>query len=169
VPGTDGEKMSKSYNNTIEIFEDGKAMRKKIMRIVTDSRPMEEPKDPDTDHLYQLYSPVRRRRGARGDGGQVPRGRIRLRRGQEGAGRRRGRLFRRARERRSLELAAHPEKVREILGDGAQRARRKAGEVAAGSTSVRIEGQGMNVIGIGTDIVETLRIAQMIERHGDLF
>jgi tryptophanyl-tRNA synthetase len=56
VPGTDGEKMSKSYENTIDIFEDGKAMRKKIMRIVTDSRPMEDPKDPDTDPLYQLYS-----------------------------------------------------------------------------------------------------------------
>src|SRR5688572_1927339 len=46
VPGTDGEKMSKSYNNTIEIFEDPKAMRKKVMRIATDSRPMEQPKEP---------------------------------------------------------------------------------------------------------------------------
>src|SRR5947208_14414114 len=57
VPGTDGEKMSKSYNNTIEIFEDPKAMRKKVMRITTDSRPMEQPKpDYENDHLYQLYS-----------------------------------------------------------------------------------------------------------------
>ncbi len=56
VPGTDGEKMSKSYGNTIEIFEDPKSMRKKVMRIQTDSRPMEEPKDPQTDHLFQLYS-----------------------------------------------------------------------------------------------------------------
>src|SRR4029079_16654755 len=56
VPGTDGEKMSKSYNNTLEIFEDPKAQRKKIMRITTDSRPMEEPKDPGDDHLFQLYS-----------------------------------------------------------------------------------------------------------------
>ena len=47
VPGTDGEKMSKSYNNTLEIFEDAKALRKKIMRITTDSRPMEQPKGPD--------------------------------------------------------------------------------------------------------------------------
>ncbi|HEY2826174.1 MAG TPA: tryptophan--tRNA ligase, partial [Pirellulales bacterium] len=46
VPGVDGEKMSKSYNNTLELFEDAKAQRKKIMRIVTDSRPMEQPKDP---------------------------------------------------------------------------------------------------------------------------
>ena len=55
VPGIDGEKMSKSYNNTLELFEDPKAQRKKIMRIVTDSRPMEEPKDPESDHLFQLY------------------------------------------------------------------------------------------------------------------
>ncbi len=58
VPGIDGEKMSKSYNNTLELFEDAKAQRKKIMRIVTDSRPMEQPKDPASDHLFQLYSLV---------------------------------------------------------------------------------------------------------------
>jgi tryptophanyl-tRNA synthetase len=58
VPGTDGEKMSKSYNNTLELFEDAKAQRKKIMRIVTDSRPMEAPKDPDDDHLFQLFTLV---------------------------------------------------------------------------------------------------------------
>jgi len=56
VPGTDGQKMSKSYGNTLGLFEDPKELRKKIMRISTDSRPMEQPKDPDTDHLYQLYS-----------------------------------------------------------------------------------------------------------------
>ena len=56
VPGTDGEKMSKSYDNTIEIFGNEKAIKKKIMRISTDSRPMEAPKPPEGDHLYQLYS-----------------------------------------------------------------------------------------------------------------
>jgi tryptophanyl-tRNA synthetase len=56
VPGTDGQKMSKSYDNTLALFEEPKELRKKIMRISTDSRPMEEPKDPDSDHLYQLYS-----------------------------------------------------------------------------------------------------------------
>ncbi len=56
VPGLDGEKMSKSYGNTIGIFEEPKALKKKIMGIKTDSRPMEEPKEPETDHLYQLYS-----------------------------------------------------------------------------------------------------------------
>ncbi|HBE70337.1 MAG TPA: tryptophan--tRNA ligase [Planctomycetaceae bacterium] len=55
VPGTDGEKMSKSYDNIIGLFEDEKASRKKIMRIQTDSRPMEDPKDPETDHLFQLF------------------------------------------------------------------------------------------------------------------
>ena len=54
VPGTDGEKMSKSYNNTLGLFEDPRELRKKIMRISTDSRPMEEAKDPESDHLFQL-------------------------------------------------------------------------------------------------------------------
>ena len=56
MPGTDGQKMSKSYDNTIEVFEDPAAQKKKIMRITTDSRPMEEPKDPLTDHLYELFA-----------------------------------------------------------------------------------------------------------------
>jgi tryptophanyl-tRNA synthetase len=55
VPGIDGRKMSKSYNNTLPIFADEKALRKQIMRIVTDSKTPEEPKDPDSDNLYQIY------------------------------------------------------------------------------------------------------------------
>jgi len=55
VPGTDGEKMSKSYDNTLALFGDPKELRKKIMRISTDSRPMEDPKDPESDHLFLLY------------------------------------------------------------------------------------------------------------------
>ncbi len=55
VPGTDGEKMSKSYDNIIGLFEEEKAARKKIMRIQTDSRPMEDAKDPEEDHLFQLF------------------------------------------------------------------------------------------------------------------
>ncbi len=58
VPGLDGEKMSKSYNNTLGIFEDPKAVRKKIMRITTDSRPMEEPANPENDTLFMLYKLV---------------------------------------------------------------------------------------------------------------
>jgi len=55
VPGVDREKMSKSYGNTIAIFADEKSMKKKIMGIVTDSTPVEAPKDPDNNSIYQLY------------------------------------------------------------------------------------------------------------------
>lgn len=55
VPGTDGQKMSKSYGNTIEIFAPEKELKAQIMSIVTDSTPLEEPKNPDTCHVFQLY------------------------------------------------------------------------------------------------------------------
>ncbi len=56
VPGVDGQKMSKSYNNTIDIFQPDKQLRKNIMSIITDSTPLEEPKNPDTDTVFALYS-----------------------------------------------------------------------------------------------------------------
>ena len=55
IPGTDGQKMSKSYGNTIDIFQADKALRKNIMAIVTDSTPLEEPKNPDTCNVFALY------------------------------------------------------------------------------------------------------------------
>lgn len=55
IPGTDGEKMSKSRNNFINIFEDDKKLRKQIMAIVTDATPLEEPKNPDTCNVFALY------------------------------------------------------------------------------------------------------------------
>jgi tryptophanyl-tRNA synthetase len=55
VPGTDGEKMSKSRNNFINIFQDDKALRKQVMAIQTDSTPLEEPKNPDTDNVFAIY------------------------------------------------------------------------------------------------------------------
>ena len=55
VPGLDGQKMSKSYNNTIEIFGNPKAIRKKIMGMPTDCKTLEEPKDPDTCNVFALY------------------------------------------------------------------------------------------------------------------
>jgi len=55
VPGTDGEKMSKSKGNIIDIFLADKQLRKQIMKIKTDSTPMEDPKDPDTCNLFALY------------------------------------------------------------------------------------------------------------------
>ena len=58
VPGTDGEKMSKSKNNIIDIFLPDKQLRKQIMKIKTDSTPLEEPKDPDTCNLFGLYKLV---------------------------------------------------------------------------------------------------------------
>ena len=56
VPGTDGKKMSKSYGNTIDIFAEGPELKKAVMGIVTDSTPVESPKDPDKDNVFALYS-----------------------------------------------------------------------------------------------------------------
>ena len=56
VPGLDGQKMSKSYGNTIDIFGDEKETRKRVMSIVTDSRPVEAPKDTQSSTIFQLYS-----------------------------------------------------------------------------------------------------------------
>jgi tryptophanyl-tRNA synthetase len=128
VPGVDGEKMSKSYGNTLEVFEEPKALRKQIMRIVTDSRPMEQPKEPGTDHLYLLYSLF-------ADEAQREAMAAKYRRGGFGYGEVKKALadlavdyFAEARNRRH-ELEAHPEQVREILADGAARARKKAADV----------------------------------------
>ncbi|MBN2367119.1 MAG: tryptophan--tRNA ligase [Calditrichaeota bacterium] len=55
VPGIDGQKMSKSYGNTIDIFSEYNTLKQKIMGIVTDSTPLEAPKNPDTNTIYQLY------------------------------------------------------------------------------------------------------------------
>jgi tryptophanyl-tRNA synthetase len=58
VPGIDGQKMSKSYGNNIDIFGDDKEMRKRVMSIVTDSVAVEAPKDPTTSTIFKLYSLV---------------------------------------------------------------------------------------------------------------
>jgi len=55
VPGVDGQKMSKSYDNTIEIFAEGKPLKKRVMKILTDSKEMEDVKDPDTCNVFALY------------------------------------------------------------------------------------------------------------------
>jgi tryptophanyl-tRNA synthetase len=55
IPGTDGQKMSKSYGNTIDIFLPDKKLRKQVMSIVTDSTPLEDPKNPDTDNVFAIY------------------------------------------------------------------------------------------------------------------
>ncbi len=55
VPGTDGQKMSKSYNNTLIIFLPEKELKKQVMGIVTDSTPLEDPKDPEKDNVFNLF------------------------------------------------------------------------------------------------------------------
>jgi tryptophanyl-tRNA synthetase len=130
VPGTDGEKMSKSYDNFIEIFEPVNSMKKKVMRISTDSRPMEDPKDPDADHLFQLYSLF-------GDESSIAEMATMYRTGGFGYGEIKKKIaeaaetyFAEARERRA-ELESNPQAVHEILADGASAARTKAAAVLA--------------------------------------
>jgi tryptophanyl-tRNA synthetase len=128
VPGTDGQKMSKSYDNTLGLFEDAKELRKKIMRIGTDSRPMEDPKDPDTDHLYQLYSlfatdEQRQEVRAIYERGGFGYGDIKKRLADAADG------FLNPLRARRAELASDDAYVAKALEDGAQRARRVAREV----------------------------------------
>lgn len=128
VPGVDGEKMSKSYNNTLEVFEEPGVLRKKIMRIKTDSRPMEEPKEPDGDHLFQLFSLL-------ADEDQRKEMADTYRRGGFGYGKVKKKLadlavefFKEPREHRR-QLEAHPDEIRRILDRGAAKARAVASDV----------------------------------------
>ncbi|MEZ6092010.1 MAG: tryptophan--tRNA ligase [Pirellulaceae bacterium] len=130
VPGTDGQKMSKSYDNTLPLFGDVKAIRKMIMRITTDSRPMKEPKDPEGDHLFDLLRLV----GARDEIDAMAET---YRRGGFGYGDVKKavasaseRYFVDARRRRE-ELEKDSDYVNEVLRRGAERARLQAGEVLA--------------------------------------
>jgi len=125
VPGTDGEKMSKSYNNTLELFEDPKALRKKIMRITTDSRPMEQGKEPDDDHLYQLYSLFASDADCEAMAAMYRRGGFGYGEVKKAVADVADAFFAEPRARRA-ELAANPAKVEAILVDGAARARKKA-------------------------------------------
>ena len=122
IPGLDGQKMSKSYNNTIEIFLPPKQLRKKLMSIQTDSTPMEDPKDPDTCNVFNLYnlfaSPEQTADLA-----------ARYRAGGLGYGHAKQELFEVMESQlagpraRYDELKAHPEQVFETVSSGAQRAR----------------------------------------------
>jgi tryptophanyl-tRNA synthetase len=129
VPGTDGEKMSKSYNNTIEIFEEAKAARKKVMRITTDSRPMEQPKpDYENDHLYQLYSLFATDEQKREMAALYQRGNFGYGQVKTALADLAEQFFAPFRTKRE-ELAANLAKVEAILADGAARARKKASQV----------------------------------------
>jgi tryptophanyl-tRNA synthetase len=125
VPGLDGRKMSKSYNNTIEIFDDPATITKKVKKIVTDSTPVEAPKNPDTCPLFNLF----RLFASAGDLAEVER---RYREGGIGYGEVKSRLaeaiiarFSDARVRRA-DWLAHPERVAEVSEAAAGRARSTA-------------------------------------------
>ncbi len=122
VPGTDGEKMSKSYGNTIYLQADEKELKKVIMGIKTDSTPVEAPKNPDTETVFALYSlfatPEEKESLA-----------ARYRAGGMGYGEAKKLLLEKAiayfapyRKRRA-ELAADPAYLEKVLADGAEKAR----------------------------------------------
>jgi tryptophanyl-tRNA synthetase len=125
IPGLDGRKMSKSYNNTIEIFDEPSVIRKKVKRFVTDSTPVEAPKNPDTCPLFGLFklfakpddlADVERRYRE----GGIGYGEVKTRLGEALVER-----FAEARERRA-DWVAHPERVAEVRAMGAEKARAKA-------------------------------------------
>ena len=125
VPGIDGQKMSKSYNNTIPIFLEGKQLKKAVMAIQTDSTPVEEPKDPDACNLYnifKLFAPADRLAEVRKlyvEGGAAY-GYIKMELVDLI-----GDYFKEAREKRA-ELLQDTESLKKILAKGAQKAREKA-------------------------------------------
>jgi tryptophanyl-tRNA synthetase len=122
IPGTDGRKMSKSYGNTIPLFLPTKKLRKAIMRIKTDSTPLEEPKNPDTCAVFQLYRKF-------ADPDRIDDLAARYRAGGLGYGHAKLELFEvmeahfaEPRE-RFQDYLAHPETINDILADGGDRAK----------------------------------------------
>ena len=125
VPGLDGQKMSKSYNNTIEIFAEGRELKERVMAIVTDSSPVDAPKDPDTNNVFNLLKlfiskeeQAEWRRKFTAGGLKYSDVKTRLIQKID-------ETFGAAREKRK-DLAAHPEKVEEILAFGVEKARKVA-------------------------------------------
>ena len=128
VPGVDGQKMSKSYGNTIELFDPPKQTRKRIMSIKTDSTPVDAPKDPDNCNVFALYRLM-------ADPADVKALEERYRAGGMGYGEAKGLLadaveqtLGPARERRE-KLAADPDYVEDVLRTSAAKARTVAREV----------------------------------------
>ena len=122
VPGTDGQKMSKSYGNTIPLFDTDKAVKNAIMGIVTDSTPLEEPKDPETCNVYKIYKLLATPE-------QAAEMAANLRAGGYGYGHAKKALLAAYHEKfdacakKRAELAADPGLVEKILREGAERAR----------------------------------------------
>jgi len=125
VPGLDGQKMSKSYGNTIEIFGPEKAIRKKFMKIVTDSTPMEDPKDPDACNVFALFKLMATKE-------EQDALRKRYLEGGMGYGHAKQALFEKYREtfsgmqERRRELLEKPDWVEDVLQTGAANARAEA-------------------------------------------
>ena len=128
MPGSDGRKMSKSYGNTIEMFAPEKELRKQVMGIVTDSKGVAEPKDPDASTIFALYSllanPEERAALAHA-----------FRHGDIGYGDAKKALYEKilayfgeARERRRA-LEADADAIEDVLRDGAARARAAVAEL----------------------------------------
>jgi tryptophanyl-tRNA synthetase len=130
VPGIDGQKMSKSYGNAINLFGDEKATRKRVMQIVTDSTPLEAPKDPAGSNVVALYKLF-----ASKDEVRVMEDEHRA--GGVGYGTFKQRLFEAMWEHfapmraRREQLLARPGEVDDVLADGARRAREVAGATMA--------------------------------------
>ena len=128
VPGLDGQKMSKSYGNTIDIFGDEKETRKRVMSIVTDSTPVEAPKDPDSSSIMQLYSLV-------ASASDIAAMREAFTSGGTGYGEFKKRLFGALWEyfapmrARRDEILAQPDYIDDALSQGAQRANQVADHV----------------------------------------
>ena len=125
VPGLDGQKMSKSYGNTIELFGDLKETKARIMKIVTDSKPLEEPKDPSTCNIFALYK-LFATEAQRAEMEASYRG------GNYGYGHAKKALYAIFEESfapfraRRAELQANPDYVEAVLRKGAERARAEA-------------------------------------------
>jgi len=130
VPGLDGRKMSKSYGNTIEIFEPENSIKKKIMRIVTDSTPVEDPKDPEKCNVFALLKLVASEE-------ELADWENKYRNGGMGYGDAKKRLaeltidyFKPYRQKRA-ELQDNIEYVQKVLAEGAERARAVAAQTLA--------------------------------------
>lgn len=128
VPGTDGEKMSKSYNNTLAVFDDVKKQRKQIMRIQTDSRPMDEAKEPDGDVLYDLYKLVATEEEIAAMAAKYRAGGFGYGDVKKALAEAAERYWAEPRARRE-QFASNPQQVNEILAAGAEKARNKARDV----------------------------------------
>ncbi len=128
VPGIDGQKMSKSYNNTIDIFGDEKETRKRVMSIVTDSTPVEAVKDPARSTIVQLYSLFASKK-------EIEEMREKFREGGTGYGDFKKQLFAKLWDyfspmrKRRAEILADKSYIDNVLSRGAERANEIADEV----------------------------------------